>query len=173
MAATVESAAPESLLERFHRTKGWRMALLLLSPYIVIQIIHQAAPGLFPDWLSKLGDFRFLPDWANEALLYVKDEELLGLFNFKDVTRTVSGWLEYPLDLSEQLLISGGDSFGWGPVPWIVIIGLLAGIGALLGGWKLAALAGACSLYLAMFNTFGWGAVPWVVLVGLFAVAGA
>ena len=173
MAATVEAAAPESLLERFYRTKGWRMALLLLSPYIVIQIIHQAAPGLFPDWLSKLGDFRFLPDWANEALLYLKDEELLGLFNFKDVTRTVSGWLEYPLDLSEQLLISGGDSFGWGPVPWIVIIGLLAGIGALLGGWRLAALAGACSLYLAMFNTFGWGAVPWVVLVGLFAVAGA
>ncbi len=173
MAATVESAPPESLRERIRRTRGWRMALLLLSPYIVIQIIHQAAPGLFPDFLSKLGDFRFLPDWANEALLYLKDEELLGLFNFKDVTRTVSGWLEYPLDLSEQLLIKGGESFGIGPVPWVVFIVLFTAVGAMIGGWKLAVLAGACSLYLTVFNTFGFGAVPWVVLVGLFIVVGA
>ena len=75
MAVTVEPAAPESLSERFRRTRGWRMALLLVSPYLAIQVFHQAAPGLFPDFLSKLGEFRFLPDWANEALLYLKEEE--------------------------------------------------------------------------------------------------
>ena len=154
MAATVESAAPESLIERFRRTKGWRMALLLLSPYLVIQTIHQAAPGLFPDALSKLGDFRFLPDWANEALLYLKDEELLGLFNVKDVTRTVSGWLEHPLDLSEQLLIKGGAPFGFGAVPWVVLVGLFAVAGAKLGGRRLALLASGCSLYLAVFGVW-------------------
>ena len=154
MAATVESAAPESLRERIRRTRGWRVALLLLSPYVAIQVVHQAAPGLFPDVLSKLSDFRFLPDWANEALLYLKEEELFGLFNFKALTRTVSGWLEFPLDLSEQLLIEGAGPFGLGAVPWVVLVGLFAVAGAKLGGWRLALLGGGCSLYLAVFNVW-------------------
>ena len=128
------------------------MALLLVSPYLAIQVIHQAAPGWFPDFLSKLGEFRFLPDWANEALLYLKDEQLLGLFNVKDVTRTVSGWLEYPLDISEQLLIAGDGPFGAGAVPWVVLVGLFAVAGAKFGGWRLAVLAGGCSLYLVFFD---------------------
>ena len=130
------------------------MALLLVSPYLVIQIFHQAAPGLFPDFLSKLGEFRFLPDWANEALLYLKDEELFGLFNFKDLTRTVSGWLEWPLELSEALLIAGEAPLGLGAVPWVVLVGLFAVLGAKLGGWRLGLLGGGCSLYLAVFNVW-------------------
>ena len=154
MATTAESAAPQSLLERVRRVRGWRMALLLLSPYLAIQVFHQAAPGLFPDVLSKLGEFRFLPDWANEALLHLKNEQLFGLFNFKDFTRTVSGLLERPLDLSEQLLIAGDGPFGLGAVPWVVLVGLFAVTGAKLGGWRLALLGGGCSLYLAVFNVW-------------------
>ncbi len=150
--SATESAAPRSLLERARRLRGWRMALLLVSPYLAIQVFHQAAPGWFPDFLSKLGEFRFLPDWANEALLYLKDEQLLGLFNVKDVTRTVSGWLEYPLDLSEQLLIAGEGPFGAGAVPWVVLVGLFAVAGAKFGGWRLAVIAGGCSLYLVFFD---------------------
>ena len=130
------------------------MALLLVSPYLAVQVFHQAAPGLFPDALSKLGEFRFLPDWANDALLYLKDEQLFGLFNVKDLTRAVSGWLEWPLDLSEQLLIAGGGPFGLAAVPWVVLVGLFAVAGAKLGGWRLAALAGGCSLYLVFFDTW-------------------
>ncbi len=148
----VEPAAALSLTERVRRLRGWRMALLLVSPYLAIQVFHQAAPGLFPDFLSKLGDFRFLPDWANEALLHLKNEQLFGLFNVKDVTRTVSGWLEYPLDISEQLLIAGDGPLGVGAVPWVVLVGLFTVAGAKLGGWRLAVLAGCCSLYLAVFD---------------------
>ena len=154
MAVTVESTAPASLSERIRRTKGWRMALLLVSPYLVIQVFHQAAPGLFPDFLSKLGEFRFLPDWANESLLYLKDEELLGLFNLKAFTRTVSGWLEWPLEVSEELLIAGEAPLGLGAVPWVVLVGLFAVLGAKLGGWRLALLGGGCSLYLAVFKVW-------------------
>ena len=154
MAVTVEPAAPASLSERFRRTRGWRMALLLVSPYLAIQVFHQAAPGLFPDFLSKLGEFRFLPDWANESLLYLKEEELFGLFNFKSLTRTVSGWLERPLEVSESLLIAGEGPFGLGAVPWVVLVGLFAVLGAKLGGWRLALLGGGCSLYLAVFNVW-------------------
>ena len=150
--SAAESAAPRSLLERVGRLRGWRMALLLVSPYLAIQVFHQAAPGWFPDFLSKLGEFRFLPDWANEALLYLKDEQLLGLFNVKNVTRTVSGWLEYPLDISEQLLIAGEGPFGLGAVPWVVLVGLFAVAGAKFGGWRLAVVAGGCSLYLVFFD---------------------
>lgn len=152
MTASTEPAAPQSLLERIRRLRGWRIAALLVSPYLAIQVFHQVAPGLFPDFLSKLGDFRFLPDWANDALLHLKNEQLFGLFNVKDVTRTVSGWLEYPLDLSEQLLIAGDGPFGLGAVPWVVLVGLFAVAGAKLGGWRLAVLAGVCSLYLAVFD---------------------
>ena len=154
MVATVESAAPQGLMGRIRRLRGWRMALLLVSPYLVIQVFHQAAPGLFPDVLSKLGEFRFLPDWANEALLYLKEEELFGLFNFKSLTRTVSGWLERPLEASEGLLIAGEGPFGLGAVPWVVLVGLFAVVGAKLGGWRLALLGGGCSLYLAVFNVW-------------------
>ena len=154
MVTTAESAAPQSLAERVRRLRGWRMALLLLSPYLAIQVFHQAAPGLFPDVLSKLGEFRFLPDWANGALLHLKNEQLFGLFNLKDLTRTVSGLLERPLDLSEELLIAGDGPFGLSAVPWVVLVGLFAVAGAKLGGWRLALLGGGCSLYLAVFNVW-------------------
>ena len=143
-----------SLNQRLRRLKGWRMALLLVSPYLLIQAVHQAFPSLFPSFLSKLGEFRFLPDWANSALLHLKDEELFGLFNFKDLTRTISGWLERPLDVSEQLLIAGDGPFGLGAVPWVVLVGGFALAGAKLGGWRLAAIGGGCSLYLAVFDVW-------------------
>ena len=141
---------------RFQRVRGLRLVLLLLSPYLLIQFIHQAAPRLFPDFLSVVGEDQIVPfrDWANRSLLYLKDEDILGLFNFKDLTRKVSGWLEYPLDVSEQLLIAGDGPFGLGAISWITLVGGFAVIGAWLGGWRLSLLVGGCSLYLAIFDVW-------------------
>ena len=66
----------------------------------------------------------------------------------------MSGLLERPLDLSEQLLIAGDGPFGLGAVPWVVLVGLFAVTGAKLGGWRLALLGGGCSLYLAVFHVW-------------------
>ena len=57
----------------------------------------------------------------------MRTDDILGLFNFKDdVTRRVSGWLDWPLELAERIFISDDriDPRGW--VNWIVILALVA-----------------------------------------------
>lgn len=152
---------------------GWRLALLLVSPYLLVQFIHEVAPGLFPNFFSVVGEDQVIPfrDWANRSLLYLKNEDLLGLFNFKDFTRAVSGWLEYPLDVSEQLLIAGGGPFGLGAVPWVTLVAGFAVAGAWLGGWRLSLLVGACSLYLAIFDVWDDSMITLSIVVVVAPVA--
>ncbi|MDE0067067.1 MAG: ABC transporter permease subunit [Acidimicrobiaceae bacterium] len=156
MAGVTETAVPTGQQKRLGHMTGWRLALLLVSPYLLIQFIHEVAPSLFPNFLSVVNEDSIVPfrDWANRSLLHLKDEDLLGLFNFKDFTRTVSGWLEYPLDVSEQLLIAGDGPFGLSAVPWVALVAGFAVAGAWLGGWRLSVLVGGCSLYLAIFDVW-------------------
>ncbi len=156
MAGVTETAVPTGQQRRLGHMTGWRLALLLVSPYLLIQFIHEVAPNLFPNFLSVVDEDSIVPfrDWANRSLLHLKDEDLLGLFNFKDFTRTVSGWLEYPLDVSEQLLIAGNGPLGLGAVPWVTLVAGFAVAGAWLGGWRLSVLVGGCSLYLAIFDVW-------------------
>ena len=156
MTSVVDTAVPTGQQGRLRRLRGWRLVLLLASPYLLIQFVHEVAPGLFPDFFSIVGEDQVVPfrDWANRSLLYLKNEDLLGLFNFKDLTRAVSGWLEYPLDVSEQLLIAGDGPFGLGAVPWVTLVAGFAVAGAWLGGWRLSVLVGGCSLYLAIFDVW-------------------
>ena len=56
--------------------------------------------------------------------------------------------------MSEALLIAGEAPLGLGAVPWVVLVGLFAVLGAKLGGWRLGLLGGGCSLYLAVFNVW-------------------
>lgn len=156
MAGVNETVVASGQQRRLRGITGWRLLLLLVSPYLLVQFIHEVAPGLFPDFFSIVGEDQIVPfrDWANRSLLHLKNEDLLGLFNFKDLTRAVSGWLEYPLDVSEQLLIAGDGPFGLGAVPWVTLVAGFAVAGAWLGGWRLSVLVGGCSLYLAIFDVW-------------------
>ena len=137
-------------------TSGWRLWVLVLSPYALIQLWHEVAPGLFPDWLSVVPESSVIPfrDWANSFLGYLRNDDLLGLFNFRDFSRTVSGWLSTPLDVSEQLLIAGGGPLGIGAAPWVLMFTTFAVLGHFLGGWRLAALGAGTMLYLAVFDAW-------------------
>ncbi len=116
-------ADPPPLLRRV-----WRAGLWVLVPFVVIQLLHQVARGLFPDILSVVGEDDAIPirRWANDLLVYLRNEEVFGLFNFKDdVSRRVSGWLEWPLDLSERLFIRGERIPARGWSDWIRLIALI------------------------------------------------
>lgn len=134
--------------------RRWLSAAWVLGPFFGLWVWWWLAPGSFPARLGAMTQDDALPirDWANQANDYLRNEDLLGLFNFKDLTRWVGGLIDYPLSLAEELLIGGDGPFGLGPVPWPTMVGLFAVIGYRLGGWRLAGLGGGTMLYLALFG---------------------
>lgn len=131
MAADTETVPDRSV-------RGWKLGALLIAPYLVIQFVRQVARDSFPDWLSAVDPEDAVPfrDWFNDFVNYLRNEDFLGLFSFRDFTRRVSGWLEWPLELSERLFVAGDriDPRGW--VNWIVIGAVVMVAGAVLSAGR-------------------------------------
>ena len=149
MTATTESAALEDQGEHGRRN-GWLTAGLLLSPFLVLLVLR----GALPDWAVTVPKAWHLPfiDWINSVVKVLHKEPIFGLFTFRDVTRSVATMVEWPLDLMEGLLISGFDGLGLPPLPWVMLVGLVAVFGWYLKGWRLSLLAGGCVFYVALFG---------------------
>ena len=87
------------------------------------------------------------------------NEADLGLFTFKELTRSLSWLLDWPLGLATSLL-SSGFLQGQGsdavqilpPLSYLAVIGLVVLMGLYAKDWRLAALAGGCFAYLAVFD---------------------
>ena len=93
-----------------------------------------------------------LPKHINRFTDYLKDDQFLGLFNFREFTRSVASLIDYPLDFSAGLLFSGEDSLGIGPMPWPMLVALGAVLGWYLKGWRLSLLTGLSIFYFALFG---------------------
>ena len=93
-----------------------------------------------------------LPKHINRFTDYLKDEQFLGLFNFREFTRSVASLIDYPLDFSAGLLLTGEDSLGIGPMPWPMLVALGAVLGWYLKGWRLSLLTGLSIFYFALFG---------------------
>ena len=91
-------------------------------------------------------------DWINAVVEFLRKTPLVADFTFRDGTRAVAGWIEWPLDLLEGVLISGFADGAVPSLPWTMIVGLAAVWGWYLRGWRLSLLAGGCVLYLALFG---------------------
>ncbi len=97
--------------------------------------------------------------WIGGFVKWLVNEASFGLFSFTEATRFLAAIIEAPYRLALGLLSSGLTS-GQGsgavqhlpPLSWVAVVGLAALLGWRLGGWRLAALAGACFLYLAVFG---------------------
>jgi glycine betaine/proline transport system permease protein len=82
-----------------------------------------------------------------------------GLFTFRDVTRGIAWMIEQPYQFLRNFLIEGFQS-GLGneavqlapSLSWIAVIAIAVAIGHYARDWALAALVGACFLYLAVFG---------------------
>ena len=130
--------------------KPWLVAAFVFGPFLLLWLLRNTLPA----WMVTVPKSMVVPfiDWINAIVDFLRKHELLGLFTFKDVTRSIAKLLEWPLDFMEGLLISGFDALGIPPLPWVMVVGLVAVWGWYLKGWRLALLGGGCILYLALFG---------------------
>ena len=137
----------------------------------------------FAPWAIKYPRGWILPI-KTEISAFMKwliNDASFGLFTFKELTRSVSWLLEWPLQFATSLL-SSGFLQGRGqdavqvlpPLAWVAVIAVLVLMARYAGGWRLAALIGACFAYLAIFGQWQSAMVTLssIVIAVPFGVAG-
>ncbi|MBC8269693.1 MAG: ABC transporter permease, partial [Rhodospirillaceae bacterium] len=142
--------------------------------------LREAAPWAFKyprGWIIPL---RF---WITDFVKWLLNGFDLGLFTFKELTRSISWLVEQPYDMVRSLLADGfkegqgSDAIEVFPrVSWIAAVIIVAMMGHFARDWKLAALGAACFFYLAVFGQWDSAmvtlssiaiAVPFGVVSGL------
>jgi glycine betaine/proline transport system permease protein len=146
--------AETTALETMTRSSGGKALLfrvgLVLSPFVLLVALKPILPAWAAIWPSEWA-VPFI-DWINAVVAVLKDYAVFGLFTFKDITRAIASAVEWPLDFSQALLVSGFRGLGLPALPWVMIVGLAAVLGWWLKGWRLALLAGGCIFYVALFG---------------------
>ena len=97
--------------------------------------------------------------WISDFMKWLINDFDLGLFTFRELTRSIAWLLEWPLR-TVQSLLAEGFSRGIGRdaeevfprVPWVALIAVCALMGLSAGGIGLAALVAGAFLYLAVFG---------------------
>jgi glycine betaine/proline transport system permease protein len=122
--------------------------------------------------------------WISDFMKWLVNDFDLGLFSFKEFTRSIAWLLSWPLLIAEGALASGfeipvaeEEVLRLPQLSWIAVIAVVMLLGHYARDWGLAALAGACFIYLAVFGQWDSAmltlssiiiAVPLGVLGGLF-----
>ncbi len=157
-----------------------------IYPFFLLWIITPLLPnwGVVPpkSCLGGCGTIEgMIPfvQWVNNLIDILRNYEIFGFFTFREFTRSIANLIDIPLDFTEALLYKGFDTIALGPMPWIMILGLVIVLGLYLKGVNLAILGGACVLYLAIFSLRGiWTlsmktlaaiavSVPLAVIIGI------
>jgi glycine betaine/proline transport system permease protein len=112
-------------------------------------------------WIIKFPKAWELPleGWISAAMAWLVESATFGLFTFRDLTRFISALIEAPYDLVRNLLVEGFQT-GLGntavqvapSLSWIAVIAVVVALAYYAKDWKLAALVGACFVYLAVFG---------------------
>ena len=102
--------------------------LFVLGPFTLLIALAPVLPGWAVVWPAE----RAIPfveaiNWVAEGL---KSYSIFDLFTFRDVTRTIAEVVEWPLDFMYNLLVKGFRSLGVPALPWVMIVGLAAVVGA-------------------------------------------
>ena len=158
-----------------------------IYPFILLWVIKPFLPewGVVPpkSCLGGCGTIEgMIPfvQWVNNLIDILRNYEIFGFFTFREFTRSIANLIDIPLDFTEALLYKGFDTIPLGPMPWVMILGLVIILGLYLRGVNLAILGGACVLYLAIFSLRGiWTlsmktlaaiavSVPLAVIIGIF-----
>ena len=100
-----------------------------------------------------------LKDWISVFMKWLINDFDLGLFTFKEFTRSIAWMLEWPQWLAKGLLAKGfkfplgEDAFWLTPtLSWLGLVVVLALLAYRIKDRKLALLIGFCFLYLAVFG---------------------
>ncbi|NIO05876.1 MAG: ABC transporter permease subunit [Proteobacteria bacterium] len=163
---------------------GRRPELVFWLVVLAATVALFAADELLPwaveypsEWVIPL---RF---WVSDFMKWLINEADLGLFTFKQFTRSISWVFNWFLAasfgvLSEGVKIPlGGEAlFHLPSLSWIALIAMLAIMAYSIRDWALSLLVGICFLYLAIFGQWGSAmvtlssivvAVPLGILFGL------
>ncbi|WP_298850242.1 proline/glycine betaine ABC transporter permease [uncultured Ruegeria sp.] len=112
-------------------------------------------------WLTKFPSAWVIPfkAYISSAMAWLIEDAAVGPVSFTDITRAIAWLIEQPYNLVLALLAHGFVS-GQGndaqvivpAVSWIVVITAVIALGQYCRDWGLAALVGACFIYLAVFG---------------------
>jgi glycine betaine/proline transport system permease protein len=153
----VTAAVRAADFARQHAQKGWVLwGLVLLVAILFSRLTDDLLPWAhkYPrDWILPI---RFA---ITDFMKWLVNDATFGLFTFKELTRSISWLLDWPLTAATSLF-STGLMKGQGsdavqltpPLAWLAVLGVLAAMGHYARDWKLAALVGGCFFYLAMFG---------------------
>ena len=144
---------------RLARIPVSRYAIAWLVLFVAAAVAHLGremlpAVAVYPEsWIVPL---RF---WISDLMKWLVNDFDLGLFTFREMTRSLAWLLEWPLRAA-QSLFAEGFSRGIGRdaveivprVPWIALIVVCALMGLSARGFGLAALVAGAFLYLAVFG---------------------
>ena len=151
--------------------RAWRAAVLLLGPCALLVVLRDALPA----WAVTPPEAWRVPfiEWINVVIDFLRKTPIAGDFTFRDATRAVAGWIEWPLDALEGILITGFAGGTVPSLPWTMIVGLAAVFGWYLAGWRLALLSGGCVVYLALFGKWKLSMITLSAVLVAAPIAGA
>jgi len=130
--------------------------LALIAGTVLLMVARESLPWAFEyprAWQIPLAG------WITRFMKWLINDFDLGLFTFKEFTRSIAWLIEQPYLLVKSLLstgfLSGVGSYAVQVFPRISWVALIVGV-MLLGhyaqDWKLSLLAGACFSYLVVFG---------------------
>ena len=139
------------------RARGWFIAwTVALIVTFGVYLARDYSPWTWQYPRELVIPLRF---WISDFMKWLINDFDLGLFTFKELTRSISWTLQWPLSAADGLLSSGftigSDDGAFLTIPrlsWFGIIVFVAALGYLARGPGLALLAGGCFLYLALFG---------------------
>jgi len=168
--------------QQHFRINPWLVAwAVVLVATVSLFFLKDVVPWAFKYPRGLVIPLRF---WLSDFMKWLLNSFDLGLFTFKELTRFLAWLIEQPYGLAKSLLstgfLEGQGSYAvkvFPRVSWIAIIVAVILMGKYAKDWKLAALAGICFLYLAIFDQWDSAmvtlssiviAVPFGVVGGLF-----
>lgn len=168
------------------RTKKGVPRLIWLCFFIAAAVLFAYAKQLPDslDWIAKYPKSWVIPlkYWISDFMKWLIQDLDFGLFTFKELTRSFSALLEWPLSAASGLL-ANGFTLSTDPsapvvlqrMPWLAVTLGFTVLAWRVSSWKLAVLVCFCFLYLAVFGQWDSAmltlssimiAVPFGVFVG-------
>ncbi len=149
------SVAPRHLPSNVRGLIVWGLALALVAALSQADDLLPWADRYPRGWVVPL---RF---WISDFMKWLINHADLGLFTFKELTRSIAWLLNQPFDAANGLLASGfklvfGEDdeivYQLPRISWIAVVAVVVMLGAQASGWRLALLIGVCFLYLVIFG---------------------
>lgn len=157
------------------RASGSRRFVPLVATIGLLALVLLLGPGV--PWMARFPEALSLPliPWIDAGMRALLGLDF-GFVKFSDITRGIAAQLAVALQWMDRLLSSGFRDVPLTPVPWPIVVALAMIFGHHAGGWRLAALAGGCLLYILLFGQWASAmrtlslvllCVPASVLMGL------